>query len=329
MYRKVLVPLDGSRESEEVLTQLQGELAPDGEVTLLKVISPMSSRSVGGGNIILGSQLEENERSEASDYLRDVARRERGDSVRWGYQVVVARSVPQCIVDFAMHHEPDLIAMYTHERKGLARLFKGSVAAEVQRNAPTLVRVFTPSDMTATEPVEATAEAGIQVEGNPRQTVHILKGADVFSGLSDVQIGELVPLVQRIRIPEGQLLGMEGELSDQFFIIAEGEAQLGAHTEVGDIAARVAISGQSFPLAILVGSGNLITSARALTDMEVLQLDKSQLVGLCSQNPELGLRVYMNLAELLAGRYGDTLRHLTHSIERELRDNDMAANEQV
>ena len=139
MYRKVLVPLDGSRESEEVLTQLQGELAPDGEVTLLKVISPMSSRSVGGGNIILGSQLEENERSEASDYLRDVARRERGDSVRWGYQVVVARSVPQGIVDFAMHHEPDLIAMYTHERKGLARLFKGSVAAEVQRNAaPTL-----------------------------------------------------------------------------------------------------------------------------------------------------------------------------------------------
>ena len=135
MYRKVLVPLDGSRESEEVLTQLQGELASDGEVTLLKVISPMSSRSVGGGNIILGSQLEENERSEASDYLRDVARREGGDSVRWGYQVVVARSVPQGIVDFAMHHEPDLIAMYTHERKGLARLFRGSVAAEVQRNA--------------------------------------------------------------------------------------------------------------------------------------------------------------------------------------------------
>ena len=153
------------------------------------------------------------------------------------------------------------------------------------------MRVFTPSDMTATEPVEATAEAGIQVEGHPRQTVHILKGADVFNGLSDVQIGELVPLVQRIRISEGQSLGMEGELSDQFFIIAEGEAQLGAHTEVGDIAARVAISGQSFPLAILVGSGNLITSARALTDMEVLHLDKSQLVGLCSQNPELGLRV--------------------------------------
>ena len=45
--------------------------------------------------------------------------------------------------------------------------------------------------------------------------------------------------------------------------------------------------------------------------------------------PGVGVTGYMNLAELLAGRYGDTLRHLTHSIERELRDNDMAANEQV
>ena len=321
MYRKVLVPLDGSRESEEVLSRLQGELAPDGEVILLKVIPPMSSRSVGGGNIILGSQLEESERSEASDYLREVARRGAGDSsVRWGYQVVVARSVPQGIVDFAMHNEPDLIAMYTHERKGLARLFRGSVAAEVQRTAPTPVRVFTPSEMVLTEPVEAITEASAQVEEGRTETVHVLRESDVFRGLSDDQIGELAPLVQRARISGGQLLGREGELGDQFFVVAEGEAQLGAHTEVGDIAARVATSGQSFPLAILAGPGNLITTARALTDMDVLQMDKSQLVDLCSRNTELGLRVYMNLAGLLAGRYGDTLRHLTHSIERELRD---------
>ena len=35
MYRKVLIPLDGSKESEGVFVLVRGELAPDGEVVLL------------------------------------------------------------------------------------------------------------------------------------------------------------------------------------------------------------------------------------------------------------------------------------------------------
>ncbi len=36
----------------------------------------------------------------------------------------------------------DLIAMYTHDRKGLVRLIKGSIAAQVERASSTEVRVF-------------------------------------------------------------------------------------------------------------------------------------------------------------------------------------------
>jgi nucleotide-binding universal stress UspA family protein len=41
MYGKVLVPLDGSTESEKVLNSIEDLVDPEGEVVLLKVIPPM------------------------------------------------------------------------------------------------------------------------------------------------------------------------------------------------------------------------------------------------------------------------------------------------
>ncbi len=46
MYQKVLVPLDGSIDSEKVIGSLEDVLDPQGEVILLKVISPMSGQRV-------------------------------------------------------------------------------------------------------------------------------------------------------------------------------------------------------------------------------------------------------------------------------------------
>jgi hypothetical protein len=47
MYRKVLIPLDGSREAELVIPKIQPELTEDAEVTLL---SPSQRRDVGPDN---------------------------------------------------------------------------------------------------------------------------------------------------------------------------------------------------------------------------------------------------------------------------------------
>ena len=68
MYRKILIPLDGSKESEGVFALIRGELAPDGEVVLLQVIPPAKTQVVGG-HLLLGTQREEVERSKAATYL--------------------------------------------------------------------------------------------------------------------------------------------------------------------------------------------------------------------------------------------------------------------
>ena len=70
-----------------------------------------------------------------------------GDPTRWHREVVVAESVSEGIVDFARKEEVDLIAMYTHDRKGIARLIKGSIARDVSKRAPIEVKVFKPREL--------------------------------------------------------------------------------------------------------------------------------------------------------------------------------------
>jgi nucleotide-binding universal stress UspA family protein len=146
MYRKVLVPLDGSKESELVLNSIRGLLEQESEVILLKIIPPMTGQTIGQVTLT-GNQREEAEQTKAMVYLRDVVHRMGGEPDRWHCRAQVARSVDEGITNFALQEGVDLIAMYTHDRKGLARLIKGSIAAKVQRQAPIEVKVFTPREL--------------------------------------------------------------------------------------------------------------------------------------------------------------------------------------
>ena len=49
-------------------------------------------------------------------------------------------SVVEGIVYFAVREKTDLVLMYTHNRRGLAKMIRGSVAEKVQQRAPTEVR---------------------------------------------------------------------------------------------------------------------------------------------------------------------------------------------
>ena len=62
----------------------------------------------------------------------------------WRFEVAESDSVAEKIVETAAREQVDLIAMYTHDRKGLAKLSKGNIAEQVQERATTEVQVFSP-----------------------------------------------------------------------------------------------------------------------------------------------------------------------------------------
>jgi nucleotide-binding universal stress UspA family protein len=309
MARKVLIPLDGSSESEEVIPLVKDELTDDDELLLIQVIPPGRTQTVGA-HVILGSQVEEGDRAQARRYLQDVMRRESDGSGVWSSEVVVSNSVAEGITLAANQQSADLIAMYTHDRNLLGRMIKGSIAREVQRTASTEVRILGPrqiSEPASADPDEVVTDGGA--------FAHL----DIFRGMSAQHIQRVVSLGRRIQVAAGEKQGRGGEVAESLFLILSGEASLSAQSDIGEITVRIAGPGESFPLASMLESGTMITTAEAVTDLELLAILRADLMALCSREPEIGMRIYSNVAQIFANRYSATLTQLALSAEREMR----------
>jgi nucleotide-binding universal stress UspA family protein len=135
MYKRVLIPLDGSPVAEGVLpfvSQIAGPL--DMEVILLRVLEPIVPVVVEGTRRVDVEDVE-GRIAEAEAYLRPLAASLAARGVRTQTAVRRGSPVADQINTAAKSAGADLIAMTTHGREGLTRLVFGSVAEAVVRHA--------------------------------------------------------------------------------------------------------------------------------------------------------------------------------------------------
>ena len=133
MYKKILVPLDGSDRAEAILPHVE-ELAKryDSQVVFMRVVE--GDYFVPGYQEVVDISGYEQEyarrKKEVETYLEDVKRRftEKGISNK---PIISYDSVVQSILNTAEAEAVDLIAIASHGRSGLARAFYGSVASGV------------------------------------------------------------------------------------------------------------------------------------------------------------------------------------------------------
>ena len=146
MYQKVLVPLEDSEDSRNVVKALSGLVAEGGEAILLHVIAPERTRETGGFKV-LGTQMEEESRERAMVFLNRLSSELSEASIKSTCAVVVSKSVAECIGDYASREGVDLITMYTHGRTGIAKILKGSVTADVKKRVSVEVQAFGSSEL--------------------------------------------------------------------------------------------------------------------------------------------------------------------------------------
>jgi nucleotide-binding universal stress UspA family protein len=148
MYRTILVPLDGSSRAERVLPHVE-ELAGRLESQVIFLHVPEHSTIMPGmdwGDIDPAEAIrqhdEDNRRreEEIAHYLDSWVGEFREKGLR-GRKLVEPGPVVRTIIDVAQREDADLIAMASHGRTGLPRVFYGSVAAGVlhQVDRPLLV----------------------------------------------------------------------------------------------------------------------------------------------------------------------------------------------
>lgn len=153
ILRHILIPLDGEPLAEQILERaIELGALMKADFTLLRVIKPVLPTPYTVEGVSMGQMaqalIEETNRiqtqiaSEAKEYLENVATglRERGLKVETRVEV---EEKPALAI---LHHaaETELIALCTHGRQGLSRLFLGSVADKVIRGGHLPVLVFRP-----------------------------------------------------------------------------------------------------------------------------------------------------------------------------------------
>ena len=145
--------------------------------------------------------------------------------------------------------------------------------------------------------------------------IELLKKVDIFKDLDEDQIKSVASLGYPLQIQSGFQLGAQGQAADFLYIIIHGKAKLSAQSDYGEITVRIAGPGESLPLAAVIGSNRLITTITAFTELELFALPKHPLTWLCQERPEIGMRIYMAMAEVLAERYNNTLKHFATTAE--------------
>ncbi len=131
MYKKILVPLDGSTRAERILKHVEN-LAQcfKSKVIFLQIVRPPHFAGPEMIDISLYQQLLEQGRQDAKSYLKALQGEFREKGIEARIRVVdgpVVRSIIEC----AESEDVDLIAIASHGRSGLSRVFYGSTAAGV------------------------------------------------------------------------------------------------------------------------------------------------------------------------------------------------------
>lgn len=151
----------------------------------------------------------------------------------------------------------------------------------------------------------------------------LLKGIEIFELLDDEDRIELAKVVDTHRLPAGTTLFQAGEPGESLFIVRSGEIELFIKDTAGQkIVLTVAEEGNLFGELSLLDSGPRTATAIALTDSELLVLDREDLLLLFQKRPDAAL--HMLAAMSVMTRKADELlrtrvsRNVNEEIEEHL-----------
>jgi nucleotide-binding universal stress UspA family protein len=136
MYKKILVPLDGSELAKLALDHAE-KLAKtfEAEIILFQVVPFMPI--YGSPELVTPLIVDEKQKEAAEKYLANLTEELKKKGLKTTSMVRTGQQVAVEIIDFSKESGVDLIVMCTHGRSGITRWVLGSVALKILARAET------------------------------------------------------------------------------------------------------------------------------------------------------------------------------------------------
>lgn len=148
MYKKIMVPLDGSDLAECVLPHVKAVTKgfEPGKIFLVRVVEPFPPSYHAGDAVDpeLIEKSEANRRASAKEYIDGIAAKLKQEGAPVHPEVIVGRTT-ESLVDFAEKNGVDLLVIASHGRSGLSRWVMGSVADRLLRSANVPILIIRPA----------------------------------------------------------------------------------------------------------------------------------------------------------------------------------------
>lgn len=140
MYKRILVPLDGSELAERILPHAQVIAKGTGaEVLLLRITDPRHG-SIAAEAATEARKWVESDQARAAKYMEGVAKRLTDVGIKTKLEVLVGEPAVE-ILTAAEREGVDLITMMSHGATGTNKFDRGSVAEKVLKSSPRPVLV--------------------------------------------------------------------------------------------------------------------------------------------------------------------------------------------
>lgn len=144
MYKKILVPLDGSSLAEAVLPHAEALAKSEGAEIVILRVPAVPVAEYFARDPAVGEAIRQDIEIEAKNYVNKTVDALKKDQIRVT-GIVQEGSVPETILAVADETHADMIAMSTHGRTGLSRWLMGSVADRVVHYAHIPVMLIHPN----------------------------------------------------------------------------------------------------------------------------------------------------------------------------------------
>ncbi len=119
-----------------------------------------------------------------------------------------------------------------------------------------------------------------------------------FKGLTPAEISDLLSNAEKCSFPAGAVIVKEGSVGTHMYIILNGDASVTKSGRDGEVELAKLGPTDSFGEMALVDNEGRSASVRALSEAVLVRLSDQ----IMNSRPEIGLKVYRNIASVLATR---------------------------
>ncbi|RJQ54628.1 MAG: Crp/Fnr family transcriptional regulator [Nitrospiraceae bacterium] len=147
----------------------------------------------------------------------------------------------------------------------------------------------------------------------------ILKKSEIFSPLTETEIKKITPLFENLTFRNNETVFTEGDPSDSFYIVAEGNVKILKHTMMGkDIILEIMSPGDIFGGVAVLDKKPYPASAQAMESTTAVRISRQNLLKIMEEYPILKLEIVRYFSDKLRDAHEMLKNIATERVEKRI-----------